>query len=295
MTAALDIDLLKTFLAIAETGSFAGAADDVGRTQSAVSMQMKRLEEVIGKPVFMRQGRKSCLTRDGEQLLDYARRIVRLNQEAMAVMAQPELQGIVRLGTPDDYADCLLPEILARFSRTHPMVQVEVDCQSSDLLLQNTKNGRLDMSIVTSQPGKVTGDVVRSEPLVWATSTRHNVHQQAVLPLAVSSPACAWREMATNALSSSNLPYRIAYSSANSVAISAAVVSGLAVAAIPEFIVRPGMRILGEADGFPRLGEFQIAIVYAPGDLKGPRKVLAQHVTDSLARMRQPSSLMAAE
>ncbi|WP_137390086.1 LysR substrate-binding domain-containing protein [Rhodoligotrophos defluvii] len=295
MEATLDLDLLKTFIAIVETGSFAGAAEEVGRTQSAVSMQMKRLEDLVGRPLFVRDGRKNMVTRDGEQLLDYARRIIRLSAEALTAISQPELQGIVRLGTPDDYADCLLPEILARFSRTHPLVQVEVECQASGQLTQNTMSGRLDMSIITCQPNSFAGEVLRSEPLVWATSARHDVHHQKVVPLAVSTPNCSWRQMATDALSDWHRPYRIAYASSNSVAISAAVTSGLAVAAIPEFLVRPGMRVLTEADGFPRLGEFQIALVRAPGMQGGPQLALAEHVTESLSRTRTGPALIAAE
>ncbi|WP_342643030.1 LysR substrate-binding domain-containing protein [Rhodoligotrophos ferricapiens] len=295
MEATLDMDLLKTFVAIVETGSFSGAAEEVGRTQSAVSMQMKRLEDLVGRPLFVRDGRKNMVTRDGEQLLDYARRIIRLSAEALSAIGQPELQGIVRLGTPDDYADCLLPEILARFSRTHPLVQVEVECQPSTMLLQNTMSGRLDMSIISCQPNVMAGEVLRSEPLVWATSARHDVHHQKVVPLAVSTPNCAWRAMATDALSNWHRPYRIAYASSNSVAIAAAVISGLAVAAIPEFLVRPGMRVLCEADGFPRLGEFQIALLCAPGMQGGPHHALAEHVTESLARTRAAPALIAAE
>jgi DNA-binding transcriptional LysR family regulator len=295
MDATLDLDLLRTFVAIVETGSFAGAAEQIGRTQSAVSMQMKRLEDLVGRPLFIRDGRKNTMTRDGEQLLDYAHRIIRLSSEALASLTQPELQGIVRLGTPDDYADCLLPEILARFARTHPLVQLEVECQGSAHLVHSTMNGKLDMSIITCQPGSMVGDIIRSEPLVWVTSSRHDVHCQKVVPLAVSTPGCAWRQMATDALAGSRLSHRIAYASSNSLAISAAVVSGLAVAAIPEFLVRPGMRVLGEAEGFPRLGEFQIALLRAPGKHDSVHTALAQHVTESLSRLQPSSALLAAE
>jgi DNA-binding transcriptional LysR family regulator len=113
----LDIDQLRTFVAISDTGSFTKAADIVHKTQSAVSMQMKRLEERLGRPVFERDGRASRLSEDGERLLDYARRIVRLNSECVASFNEADLTGRVRLGLPDDYAECYLPEILARFSR----------------------------------------------------------------------------------------------------------------------------------------------------------------------------------
>ena len=138
MAVLLDIDQLRTFMAIADTGSFTRAADVVFKTQSAVSMKMKRLEERIGKPLFERDGRASRLTEDGERLLDYARRIVKLNMEAVSAFATAELTGRVRLGVPDDYADRYLPEILARFSRSNPRAEVTVICE---LLTKGNKKG----------------------------------------------------------------------------------------------------------------------------------------------------------
>src|SRR6266404_8737033 len=131
MTALLDVDQLRTFIAIVETGSFTRAAEVVHKTQSAVSMQMKRLEERLDRPIFARDGRASKLTEDGERLLDYARRIVRLNIEALAAFADSELSGRVRLGVPDDYADRYLPEIMARFSRAYPGAELTVVCEPS--------------------------------------------------------------------------------------------------------------------------------------------------------------------
>ena len=142
----LDIDLMKTFLAIADSGSFTRAAEDVHKTQSAVSMQMKRLEELLGRPLFARDGRASRLTADGERLIDYARRMVAINDEAVSAFTRPELTGTVRFGTPDDYADRFLPEILARFARTHPMVTVDVECVSSMTLYERTRRGVMDLA-----------------------------------------------------------------------------------------------------------------------------------------------------
>jgi DNA-binding transcriptional LysR family regulator len=145
----LDIDLLKTFLAISDAGSFTRAAEEVNKTQSAVSMQMKRLEELLGRPLFVRDGRASRFTPDGERLVEYARRLVSLNDEAVSTFKRPELTGTVRFGTPDDYADRFLPEILARFARTHPLVTVNVDCHETAALFERTRRGELDLSLVT--------------------------------------------------------------------------------------------------------------------------------------------------
>src|ERR671913_2366624 len=145
----LDIDQLRTFVAIADTGSFTKAAEVVHKTQSAVSMQMKRLEERVGRPVFERDGRASKLTEDGERLLDYARRIVRLNTECVASFNEADLTGRVRLGLPDDYADCYLPEILARFARSNPRAEVTVVCEPTPNLVDRIQAGDLDLGIIT--------------------------------------------------------------------------------------------------------------------------------------------------
>src|SRR6202790_1213873 len=150
MTALLDSDQLRTFIAIVETGSFTRAAEVVHKTQSAVSMQMKRLEERLGKAIFARDGRASKLTEDGDRLLDYARRIIKLNVEALAAFDDAELAGRVRLGLPDDYADRYLPEIMARFSRAYPSVELTIVCEPSVDLLERIDANELDLAIVTT-------------------------------------------------------------------------------------------------------------------------------------------------
>ncbi len=147
----LDVDLLKTFLAIADNGSFTRAAEEVHKTQSAVSMQMKRLEELVGTPLFAKDGRMSRFTPDGERLVDYARRIVAINDEAIYAFAKPDLTGTIKFGTPDDYAERFLPEILARFARTHPMVTVDVECLGSGELFERCKRGEMDLSLVNGE------------------------------------------------------------------------------------------------------------------------------------------------
>jgi len=290
----LDLDLLKTFIAIADTGSFTRAADDVGRTQSAVSMQIKRLEDIVGRSLFARDGRQNRLTVHGEKLLDYARRIVKLSDEAVMAFTKPELTGTVRFGTPDDYADRFLPEILARFARTHPLVQVDVDCRSSDALVQLVRRGDLDVSLITSEYGGTGTETVRTEPLVWVVSQRHCPHLQPVLPVALSEAGCAWRKMTMEALEALDRPYRIAYASNNSNAVNAAVLSGLAVGVVPQICFRPAMRMLTEEEGFPPLGEFNIGLVRSPGKSSSAVEALASHVKESLGNLIQ-QPLMAAE
>ena len=234
MTALLDVDQLRTFIAIAETGSFTRAADIVHKTQSAVSMQMKRLEERLDRSIFARDGRASKLTEDGERLLDYARRIVKLNVETIAAFSD-ELTGRVRLGVPDDYADRYLPEIMARFSRAYPAIELTVICEETICLLERIKANELDLAIITNCSGSMTAENFRQERLLWATSNRHSTHLEERLPLALGRPTCDWRRASIECLESIGRPYRVLYSSGNASAIAAAVLAGLAVSVFPEF------------------------------------------------------------
>ena len=169
-----DLNQLRTFVVIAETGSFTRAAEVVHKTQSAVSMQMKRLEERIGRPVFERDGRASKLTEDGERLLDYARRIVKLNSEALSTVVGMGLTGSVRLGVPDDYADRYLPEIMARFSRAYPGVELTIMCEPSIELIERIDSSELDLAIITDCETSRASETFRRERLLWVTSNRHS-------------------------------------------------------------------------------------------------------------------------
>ena len=288
----LDVDLLKTFLAIADYGSFTRAADEVHKTQSAVSMQMKRLEDMVGCPLFAKDGRNSRFTPDGERLVDYARRIAAINDEAISAFTKPELTGTIRFGTPDDYAERFLPEILARFARTHPLVTVDVDCLGSSELFERCRRSEMDLSLITFGCDILTDEPVRREQLVWVTSTRHCAHMAEVLPLAISHAGCGWRTMVLRALDTQKRKFRVAYSTPNSNAVNAAVLQGLAVGAIPELCLRPGMRILTEKDGFPTLGTFDIGLVRKPGKANKAIEALARHVTESMSNL-QPQMIAA--
>src|SRR5882724_8238926 len=287
MTALIDVDQLRTFLAIAETGSFTRAADVVFKTQSAVSMQMKRLEERIGRTIFVRDGRASKLTEDGERLLDYARRIVKLNVEALAAFDDKEFTGRVRLGVPDDYADRYLPEIMARFSRAYPGVELSVMCEESVCLVERIKANDIDLAIITNCTGNMTAENFRQERLLWATSNRHSVHAEERVPLALGRSTCAWRRAATDCLETVGRPYRLLYSSGNASAISAAVLSGLAVSVFPESGLRPGMRVLSAADGFPELPSCRIGLVRNPHERNSLADALAEHVISSLDNLSE--------
>ena len=264
VSSTLDADLLRTFVAIAETGSFTAAAARVHRTQSAVSMQIKRLEETLGRALFARDGRAVALTAQGELLLDHARRILRLHQEALAAFDVDAIHGEVTVGSPDDYASTFLPAILARFAQTHPRVHVEVVVADSTTLIERLAQGRVHLAIVTEGHGESGGVVVHREPLVWVTSARHRAHEEDPLPLAVFSQHCCFRRRALAALARVGRASRVAYTSLSVAGIHAAVDAGLAVSAELRGTVRSGQRILTEADGFPSLGDVGVTLQRSP-------------------------------
>jgi DNA-binding transcriptional LysR family regulator len=287
MTALIDVDQLRTFIAIAESGSFTRAAEVVHKTQSAVSMQMKRLEERLGRSIFARDGRGSKLTDDGERLLDYARRIVKLNVEVLTAFSDTELSGRVRLGVPDDYADRYLPEIMARFSRVYPAVEVTVICEPTVELFQRIEANELDLAIVTDCESNRASESFRRERLPWVTSNRHATHLEERLPLALGRPTCGWRRAAMECLESIGRPYRVLYTSANAGAVAAAVLSGLAVSVFPESGLRTGMRVLSPADGFPELPSCRVGLVRNPHERSPLAEALAEHIISSLDNLSE--------
>ena len=288
MAAPLDLDQLATFVMIADTGSFTRAAEEVHRTQSAVSMQMRKLEERVGKTLFVKDGRTNRLSEDGERLLSYARRMLRLNRETLAAFDDNSLEGHVRIGTPDDYADRFLPEIMARFARSNPRVELTVICEPTSNLVEHIKRGHLDLALVTHDDLKGQSEVVRREPLLWVSSANHATHEQEILPMAFGRPNCIWRRAATDVLDRMQRDYRVLFSSWSATVITAAVLSGLAISVLPECALRPGMRVLGEADGFGALPACKIGIMRGHTASAHIVEALARHIAESLDNISRP-------
>ncbi|MCW3150211.1 LysR substrate-binding domain-containing protein [Stutzerimonas stutzeri] len=274
----IDTELLRSFVAIADHGGFTRAADAVNRTQSAISMQMKRLEEdVLQRPLFERSGRQVRLTAEGQVLLGYARRILKLHGEVMTTLRQPHMVGAVRIGTPDDYVMRFLPGILARFAQAYPLVQVELHCEPSSQLLQRQD---LDLTIVTREPGTEIGQLLRQERFVWAEAAGFDLHQQRPIPLAMFNNGCFCRAWVCNALDAADIDYRIAYTSPSLAAIMALVGAGLAVTAQLHSLIAPELRILGEAEGLPALPQCSIVLLRNPRSQSPVSETLADYIVE---------------
>lgn len=250
----LDLDLLRTFVAIADAESFAAAAMRIHRTQSAVSQQMQRLEGQVGKSLMVKQGRTKRLTEDGIKLLDYARRIIALNDEAnIALAAGPGQADVVRLGANHDMADNILPMMLSRIAKAHPNVLLEIRTGRSPFLMEELRKGELDLAITTRLDSERPRIMLRTSPTVWLCAADYPYERRKPLPLIVSNEPSLFRALAIEGLERAHLPWRIAYLSLNLGAIRAAVRAGLGVTARNIEMLTPDLRVLGEADGLPRL------------------------------------------
>lgn len=286
--APVDIDLLRTFLAIVETRNFSKAADRVLRTPSAVSMQMKKLEETLGTTVFVRDSRSVSLTTDGELLQGYARRILALSNEMMARFVMPEMEGTVCLGAPDDYGSRIMPQVLRRFAETHPHVAVNVTIETSDRLVPMFEAGELDVMIYTCQNTKLDEPdamVVLEEDLVWAGAKGGCAWERDPLPLSMWEQGCAWRQQAVDGLAKLGRSYRTAYLSSHTLAQKAAIASDLAVAPFPVSFIEPPLVALGEKEGLPPLGTYQIRM-RVKDNAGACTQAVADHVTACFEAIR---------
>ena len=280
----LDPDLLRAFVFIAEDGSFSRAAERVGRTQSAVSMQVQRLESALGKRLFVRgRGGQVTLTPQGSMLLERARELLRLNDQIWASFHTPQIQGRVRLGTPDDYALRYLPQVLKSFADTHPGIEVAVDCAPSVELFPKLRNGELDLSLLSEgeeMAGWPSLELWRG-PLRWITSDRYAPHRLDPLPLALSRTSCSWGKAAISALESAGRNYRLAYTSASQMGTHAPVLAGLAVTVSTISWVPEGLRVVRREEGLPDLPDFGILLARGRDAQQPVTDVLARHITDT--------------
>lgn len=261
----LDLALLRSFVAVIECGGVLNAAARVGRSQSAVSMQIRRLEEEVGRPLFRRDGRTLRPNPAGEELLLHARRLLRLSDEALASLRSPEAAGVVRLGVPEDYMAYLLPPVLARFAQDHPLAEIELTCEPSPFLLQRLGAGRLDLALVTRDPRQPFA-VLRRERFVWAAAPGHAAWLRDPLPVALFEAGDIARRYAVEALQGAERPYRVVCSSKSLLGLMAVALAGLAVVGLAESCLPPGLVSVGEAEGLPGLPMFDLSLVSGPGE-----------------------------
>ena len=291
----LDTDQLRSFLAIVDTGSFTRAAERVNKTQSAVSMHIRRLEERLGCDLFLKEGRGVRLSGEGERLIDFARRMLQAEASALAAMAKKGLAGRVRMGIPDDYAEPFLADVLSSFSHHHPLVEVMVLCEGSRSLAKRIEANDLDIALITDCADVGTVEIIREEPLVWVAGARMAIDLAAPLPLALGNSACDWRAMAMTALQAAGITGRLMVVSNNYAAIAPVVKAGLALTVLPLGAVQPGLRIVGGNEGLPALGTTRMGIAMAPVRPSAAALALAQDLRSNVGLAAASTQRAAAE
>lgn len=265
----MDTDLLRAFVAVAECEGFSAAARVLNRSQSAVSLQIQRLEDRVGDALFERTSRSVLLTNAGARMLPYARKMLRLQDEVERVMGAETPGELIRLGISEEQARAYLPELLPRFARLHPDVHIEVTCDMSGTLVAQFQEGLLDAVLAVRHSPTQTGQLLGGEPMVWVVKEGCSPRdwETLPLPLALNPEGCIFRAHAFAALGRANRRWEVRYTSASPSGVNVAVQSGLALTVKTPRSVPAGCRIVDKAEGLPSLGHVEIELHCLPGQL----------------------------
>jgi DNA-binding transcriptional LysR family regulator len=249
----LDLELLRTLCAIAAFDSFGAAAVQLGRTQSAVTQQMQRLEEQVGHPLFEKHGRGKRLTEHGQRLLAYARQLMAIHDEALRVLQQGDLVGHLRIGSPHDVADTVLPPLLSEVVRNWPLLQVSIQVGRSPFLAEALRRGDIDMAISNRAEDEFEGLPLRSSPTVWLCAADYLHQPGQPIPLVMVDGPSIFRKLGQEALEAAGIPYTQRYTSTSLIGIRAALRAGLGVTARGVEQLDASLRVLGPNEGMPTL------------------------------------------
>ena len=258
----LDLDLLRTFVAVADLNTFAAAAAAVCRTQSAVSQQMQRLEQLVGKELFARHGRNKLLTEHGIQLLGYARKILRFNDEACMSLMFSNLQGVLTLGASDESADTILPFLLNRISSVYPKLALDVSVKRNAFMVEMLTENEVDLVVTTHRPGQYDCLTLRTSPTHWYCAAEYVLQKGEPIPLVLLDDPSPFRDMVLTALNEASIPWRLAYVASTLPAVRAAVKAGLGVTARPVEMMSPDLRVLGQSEGLPSLPDTEYLLCH---------------------------------
>jgi DNA-binding transcriptional LysR family regulator len=270
----LDLDLLRSFVSVVDTGGFTRAGERVHRTQSTVSQQIRRLEDNLGYPLLHRNGKQATPTEQGERLVSYARRILALEQEARDVVTRPDSEGVVRLGVPEDFAVYRLTELLSDFARSRPGLRLDVRSGVSVQSRRAVERGELDLALFKREAGESGGIAAWPERLHWVTSRKHPIDfRRDPLPLVMSEQGCLYRNRMIHAAEGAGRAWHMAYTSPSLIGIQAAVSVGIGVSILPEVAVLPEHRVLKAKDGFPPITNTEVALVAAAGASPATRRL----------------------
>ncbi len=285
----LPTELLRTFVTVIDLGGFTKAGTVLGRTQPAISLQMRRLEQLVDAKLIHQVGRSLQLTEQGEMLAVYARQILCLNDEAVARFRSRNAAGTLRVGLPTDYAVAFLQRMMTEYAAGHPEVRLEIRCELSRELLDDLRKDELDIVIAMTSEG-VAQYLARAwvERPIWVTAVKSSVHKRQPLPIVVHPEGCEYRNRIMQALNSAQRDWQVAYCSPGISGLQNAVLAGLGVSALTNRTFLDGMKILSKRDGFPALADIRVGLYY-----KHPRQTeagvrLVNHIIASLDDAREP-------
>ncbi|RQR26496.1 LysR substrate-binding domain-containing protein [Burkholderia sp. Bp9142] len=278
----LDLDVLEMVVAVADTGSFVGAATSLRRSPSAISMRIKALEEALGKSVFVRTTRTVSLTHDGSRLVAYGRRMLAMREEAWATVVQPDIRGRVTIGVSDDCASLLLPAVLRKFATAHPRVQIRVIGMTSRALASALKDNTVDLAC-TVKTRDIAGDQIRLEPVVWTARSGHlSIWKERPLPIAVPAHGDVVRMRAISALKLAGIPYRISCESVGLQSLICMARAGMAVAPLVRFTVPADLAQLGAVEGLPPIDALEFVLARSVRSDRAPCDMLANQILAEL-------------
>lgn len=284
----LDMDALRSLAAILQQGSLNRAAERVGRSQSAVSQQMRKLEGQLGEPLFRKQGRQVVLTETGELVHAYARRLLDLNDEAVRAVRGASVEGVVRFGLPGDFAESWLPATLGKFKKAHPGVRVDIAVERNGLLLERLDKGELDLVLVMGYASRADAERIASLPMAWIGPVESDVVLRAGLPLdlALYESPCFFRRAGTEALDKASISWRLAYTTSSLQSLWAGVAAGLGITLRTMAGVPPSLMRLDETHGLPPLPSVELCLHAGRNDvtpaLAELRRMVIEHAADHL-------------
>ena len=280
----LPMDVLRTFVSVAELGGFTLAGASVGRSQPAVSLQIKKLEESLGVSVFHRQGHSLELSAQGSVLYNYAKKILALNDEVLLSLNPPAVAGKLRFGIPSEFATTLLPEVVGRFAKNYPGVELEVVSDLSKNLIASNRRSDFDLILaLQDQPAENDKGLVHTDDLVWVAAKQWQP-SGGELPLLAAPEPCIYRERALQVLKKAGRRWRIVYTNSDLTGLQAAIAEGLGVTVLAHSVVPPSLKIVSKVDGLMPLGKIGISLLYDRRKNNEAVARLVEYVSASLAR-----------
>jgi DNA-binding transcriptional LysR family regulator len=278
----LDMDVLRTLLTANELGALNRAAEQVGRSQSAVSQQIRKLEEQVGQPLFRKQGRGLVLTEAGDVVLSYARRILELNDEAIAAVHGTDVEGVVRFGLPSDFAESWLPAVLGRFKRAHPAVRIEASVDRNAALLDRLDKGQLDLALIFGHQGRADAEPIAKLPMAWIGGAASDWKKGEPVPLVMFEAPCAFRQTGISALDAAGMPWRVTFTSPSLAGLWAAVDAGLGITLRTAASKPAHLEVFGVRSGLPRLPVTELSLHTAGRPLSPASQRLKDILRDTL-------------